>query len=73
MDKIKEIDTKNNQKMAFLTVSDEITTSSITLFPKVYQDFNLNVGDIVYIIGRVEKRFDKYQIIANSIKKLDTE
>ena len=72
VDKTKEIDTKNKEKMMFLTASDELATTTIVLFPKTYQTINqIEVGNIIKINGRVEKRFDKYQIIATKITKLN--
>ena len=32
---------------------------------------DIKVGDIVMIVGKVEKRFDKYQILVNEIKKVE--
>lgn len=69
--KIKEILTKNNDKMCFITGSDEITNVDIVIFPKIYGEINIKVGDIFIINGKVEKRFDKYQIIVNKLKKLN--
>ena len=72
MDKIKEIDTKNNEKMVFITGSDEISSIDLTLFPKIYKKFNnIEVGNILLIKGNVEKRFDKIQVIVNDIKTLE--
>ena len=71
VDRIKRIETKNKDNMAFLTVSDEIAQASVTLFPKIYEKTTIEVGDIIHIKGRVEKRFDKYQIIANIVEKID--
>ncbi len=71
IDKIKEITTSKNEKMAFLTGSDELRTCDIVLFPKTYNKYNnLNIGDIIHINGKVERRFDKYQIVVNTITKL---
>lgn len=71
IDKVKEISTKKGDKMAFLIASDEIATIDITLFPKVYQTcMGINNGDIAYIKGRVEKRYDKYQIVCSKINVL---
>ena len=70
IDSIKEVETKNKEKMAFVTGSDEVTSVSIVLFPKVYQNCNLNKGDVIYLIGKVEKRYDKYQVIAQRIEKI---
>lgn len=71
IDKVKEITTKKGDKMAFLVASDEIASIDITLFPKVYKTcLKINNGDIVYIKGHVEKRYDKYQIICSQIRIL---
>lgn len=71
IDKVKEITTSKNEKMAFLTGSDELRTCDIVLFPKIYNKYNnLNIGDIIHINGKVERRFDKYQVVVNTIKKL---
>ena len=70
VDRIKEIMTKNNEKMVFLTGSDETSLADIVLFPKVYKNNDIKIGDILKIIGKVENSFDKYQIIAMEITKL---
>ena len=71
VDKIKEINTSKGDKMAFISGSDELSTVDIVLFPKIYQKYNMiNSGDIIFIKGKVEKRFDKYQIVVNEIQKL---
>ena len=69
--RIKEITTKSNSKMAFITGSDEISTIDLTMFPKILEEYpNIKEGDILLIKGKVEKRYDKYQIIINKIKEL---
>lgn len=71
VDKIKEINTSKGDKMAFIYGSDELSNIDITLFPKTYEKYNnINKGDFIYITGKVEKRFDKYQVIANEIVRL---
>ncbi len=71
IDKIKIIETKNKEKMAFLYGSDEVTTMDFTLFPDTYKNYlDIEKGDVLLIRGRVEKRLNKYQIIVNKIKKL---
>ena len=71
VDKIKEVNTSKGDKMAFISGSDELSTSDIVLFPKIYEKFNnVNKGDILFIKGKVEKRFDKHQIVVNNIEKL---
>ena len=71
VEKIKEVLTKKNDVMAFVIASDEFKSISLTLFPTIYQENkDLKYGDIISVIGRVEKRFDEYQIVVNSITKL---
>ena len=71
IDKTREINTKNNEKMMFVTASDELSQITVVLFPKIYQKTNIQVGDIIKVNGRVEKRFDQYQIVTNKITKLN--
>lgn len=72
IDRMKEIDTKKNDKMCFISGSDEINTIDVVLFPSIYENYNnIDVGDIIFISGRVEKRFDKLQVIVSEIKKID--
>lgn len=71
VDKIKEITTKSNQKMAFLIGSDELSTIDLTLFPAIYEkNKDINKGDILLLSGRVEKRYDKLQLVVNTVEKL---
>lgn len=73
VDQIKEINTKNNDKMLFITASDELSTIDVVVFPKVYNNINnIDIGDIVEIYGQVEKRFDKYQIIVSSLNIINS-
>ena len=56
--------------MAFLSCSDESSKSDFIVFPSKFNLVrDINSGDIVYIVGKVEKRFDKYQILVSDIKK----
>ena len=72
VDKTKEIDTKNKDKMMFITGSDELSQVDIVVFPRVYQVMpTINLGDILKITGKIEKRYDQYQIVANKIIKLN--
>jgi len=66
----KEITTKNNEKMVFLTATDEYTMADVVLFPRVYEKIDIKIGDILKINGKIEKRFDKYQIVAREVIKL---
>lgn len=70
VDKLKEINTKNNDKMCFITGSDEIDSIDIVVFPDILKQYSFKVGDILKINGKIERRFDKYQMIANTIENL---
>lgn len=71
VDKIKTINTKNGDKMAFLTGSDETATMEYTLFPKVYKDYSdIKKGDLLKVRGTVEKRLNQFQIIVEKIRNL---
>ncbi len=68
VDRIKDINTKNGDKMAFITGSDELSKIDITVFPNIYKTcFDIKAGDILNIVGKVEKRYDKYQVVASKI------
>ena len=67
VDKVKEITTKNNEKMAFYTCSDEELIIDVIAFPKVYDMItNCKKGDIIKVDGKVERR-DNYNIVASNI------
>lgn len=70
IDKVREIETKNKEKMAFLNVSDELSQIEVVIFPKIYKQ-NLSPGEFLKIKCKVEKRFNEYQLIANEITKLE--
>ena len=68
---IKEVFTKKNDVMAFIKASDEYRQIDLTLFPAIYKDNkNIEIYDIIKIYGRVEKRFDNYQIVVSKINNL---
>lgn len=71
VEKLKEIKTKNNDPMSFMTGSDNTSSAEYVLFPKVYERFKLEEGNLVIIKGKVEKRLDKYQIIVENLKEVD--
>lgn len=65
---IKEVITKKNDVMAFIKASDEYCHVDLTLFPQVYlENKNIQKYDIIKITGKVEKRFDNYQIVVSKI------
>ena len=58
--------------MLFISGSDEVNTVDLVLFPTVYEKYNnLEKGMILSVFGKVEKRFDKYQIVVNDVKVLE--
>lgn len=66
-----EVLTKKGDMMAFVTGVDNSGSVSLTFFPDVYKICNVDKGDILLINGKVEKRFDEYQLIVKKIKKLN--
>lgn len=71
VNKIKVVDTKQNNKMAFIDISDEYTNLDIVVFPRMYDLLiNINKSDIVHIVGKVEKRMSKYQLVLEKITRL---
>lgn len=71
IDSLKEIQTKNKEKMAFLTISDEYNKMTAVIFPKIYKySFGIKKGDIINVTGRVEKRMSTFQLVVNKIEKL---
>ena len=71
IEKIKVINTKKGDKMAFITGSDETGTKEFTIFPKVFSNYQeLSKGDLIKVRGHVEKRLDEIQVIVERIKYL---
>jgi len=72
VEKIKEIMTKNNEKMAFLTASDETDVGNFVVFRSTMKDLeNIKTGELVLIEGRVARRMLEYQINVNKIEKIN--
>lgn len=72
IDKVRVVNTKNNDRMAFYLASDDTAQTDLTLFPKVYKKYkDIDKGEIVLVKGEVQRRFDKYQIIVNEIKRIN--
>ena len=71
VNKVKENTTKKNEKMCFINAMDEVSNIDLVLFPKVYEkNQNINRLDVIHLFGKVEKRFDKVQIIVNKMEIL---
>ena len=72
VDKVKIINTKKGEKMAFINGSDETASFEFTLFPKVFKSCpEIGYGDLLKIRGQVQKRLNEYQIVVEKIKKLE--
>lgn len=72
IDTLRIIDTKTNTKMAFLTLSDDTSVIDGVMFASTLAKYNnFNKGDVVVIKGKVEKRFDTYQLICNELRVLE--
>ncbi len=73
-DRLKSIKTKKGDDMLFLTGSDEYQALDFTFFPTTYskyQHLNLKSGDILKIRGKVERRYDNFQLIVDEVEKLN--
>lgn len=70
IEEVKPTITKKKQEMAFVKLSDETGTVSITVFPNVYaaNKDKLNKGQMVQVAGKVEVKYKKTSIVANTIK-----
>lgn len=71
VENIKIIETKNKKKMAFISASDETGKADFTVFPNDYNLLkDIKKGMLIGVIGRVEKRMDKYQIVVNNLNEI---
>lgn len=70
VEKVKKVTTKKEEIMLFITGSDETSLADFVLFPNTYMD-SIQTGDIYIVDGKVEKRFDKYQVIVKQMTKLN--
>ena len=71
-EKKRVIDTKNNDKMMFITASDSFGSIDLVIFPKEYERFfNLKLPSVYEVYGKVEKRLSKIQMVVSNIKKIE--
>ena len=74
VEKIKEVTTKDGEKMAFIDGSDEVGKIDIVVFPKLYKKIEkIEEGKIYLIKAKVEKRFASYQLSTFDLKELSLE
>ena len=71
IENVKKIKTKSDKDMYFITGSDETNILEFIMFSSINCD--IIIGSVYILNGRVEKRYDKYQVIINKIKKVDYE
>lgn len=72
VEKVHIIETKKGDMMMFFDGSDEYSQVDFTLFPKTYNKFsNIKIGDILRLTGKVERRYDTFQIIVSDVEKLN--
>lgn len=70
VDKTKEIVTKKNDVMCFITGSDNSGSTTLIVFPELYKEVNnFKKNEILKVKGKVERRFNDYQIICNEIER----
>lgn len=66
-----DIDTKNKEKMMFITASDLYGQIELVMFPKQYNKyFNIIIPAVYEVNAKVEKRYSKIQLVINELKKL---
>ena len=74
VEKIKVINTKKGEKMAFFTGSDETTAKEFTMFPTTFKKYpNVERGSLLKVRGHVERRLDEIQIVVEKLKELKGE
>ena len=71
IDRVNKITTKNNDSMLFITGSDETSFQEFVIFPKNYRE--IHTKELYLVDGKVEKRYDKYQIIVNNLRRIENE
>ncbi|MDE5586941.1 MAG: hypothetical protein K2I72_01060, partial [Bacilli bacterium] len=74
VERVRTIQTKNGMDMMFLVGSDEYQTLDFTLFPKIYNRYrtlNLQSGMILKVFGRVERRYNTFQIVIDNLEILN--
>ena len=70
VDKTKEIITKKNDIMCFITGSDNTGSTTLIVFPDLYKEINkFKKNEIIKVKGKVERRFNEFQIICNEIER----
>lgn len=72
VERVKSIETKKGEKMGFISGSDEMLSIDVVLFPRAFVKYgNVEKGNIIKVLGKIEKRFDQLQIMATEIQVLE--
>jgi DNA polymerase-3 subunit alpha len=71
--RVREIQTKKQSTMAFLTIEDEIRQLDAVVFPSVYKQVVslLQKGKVFLFLGRVDLRRDKLQYIVEKVHLME--
>lgn len=72
VDHMRSVATKKNDMMCFLTCSDELMRVDAVLFPNIYEKVKdiLSQDIVISIVAKVEKRFDKLQLVVQKLEIL---
>ena len=69
VEEVRRIKTKSNDNMAFIIGSDETELMDLIVFPNKFNLIkDVKVGNIIRVYGKVERRYDKYQILVNDVQ-----
>ncbi len=72
IDEIREVTTKNNERMAFIKLSDFSDRIEAVVFPRTYNDHRelLTVGTCIAVRGRVSMRNGELSIVVEGVKRI---
>ena len=71
VEEVRRIKTKSKDSMAFMICSDETEIMDFIVFPNKFNLIkDVKVGDIIRVYGKVERRYDKFQILVNDVQKV---
>ncbi len=72
VDNIRNIETKNNEIMAFVDLDLNFTKMSGVVFPKIHQTFtSLDFKKLILIEGVIQNRNDELQIVINKCRNIE--
>ena len=72
IDELREVTTKNNERMAFIKLSDLSDRIEVVAFPRIYNERReiLTAGTCIAIRGRVSTRNSELSIVAEGVKRI---